>query len=856
VTKTNTPYKTTLTSLSTPSFSLADIAIGLLLLAGGLYAYTTTLAPTVLEGDAALFQYTPYVLGVTYPTGYPFYILLGKLWVSILPWGEIAWRMNLFSAICASLALPLIYGAARRIYQYHSDISPFANRLAAWSTVLIFATLPTFWRWSTEAKIYALNMLLFSGVLFTLSLALGTQKTVLPASQTMLRPLHQWQMAMMNGYKRRPLALPVLLFGLQIAVHSTTVLLTPGLLLFVWLNLRSYLFTWRRFVGHTILLMLPGLLYLYVPLRAEWLLSHYSRPQAIYKGLLADFYHSGLSGWVRYFSAADFTGGVVTNWGTLPQAFVDVYLPILLDEFTIWGVVLGIVGGVGFAIRQPRQFAPLFLLYLTPIPFVLTYGQGEQSAFLLPSFLMVSFFAGYALITITGIAQAMLRGYEKFIGYLLPGLLLLGLLPTLLLPQTQHNVLWLSLKWNRDIYNQWTDALNHPLNPQAGMLAHWGDLTSFWYLQYAEARRTDLYGVYPPDETQVINWFEQGNDHLFIAGPLQGWASGIEDRYQLIPWGRLVRIAPQETEVKSLLPPLSKTVEATFNEQLTLLGADFESQAIAGQDFPVMLLWQTLAELPSGATLSLRLVQEGIVVGQLDEPLRSGWFPRETLPEGQYLFGYPLLPVPLGTLPGVYNLQLVVYEDDRQPWPLTTSPGDITLDLGTVEIVLPPSGTEPDQNLYKAPPQHDFNAEIRLAGFDYSVNRVGQGKGFALRMLWQALRSPADNYILLVELVDSNNGEVLRSETVEPVGGRAPTGSWQTEQYILDQVDLVVPAGAPAGEAALELQLSWVRPDSSRLNLRRWGVPLGTTLPLPALRVTEKENRNFYAPRSGPHPKC
>ena len=79
-----------------------DTLIGLTLFLAGFYAYTSTLAPTVLEGDAALFQYTPYVLGVTYPTGYPLYILLGKLWLTLFPWGEIAWRMNLFSAICSA----------------------------------------------------------------------------------------------------------------------------------------------------------------------------------------------------------------------------------------------------------------------------------------------------------------------------------------------------------------------------------------------------------------------------------------------------------------------------------------------------------------------------------------------------------------------------------------------------------------------------------------------------------------------------------------------------------------------------------------------------------------------------------
>ena len=178
-----------------------DTLIGLTLFLAGFYAYASTLAPTVLEGDAALFQYTPYVLGVTYPTGYPLYILLGKLWLTLFPWGEIAWRMNLFSAFCSAAALPLIYGAARQLlipaisptqYKEMGADHSLLLRIAALTTVLTFATLPTFWRWSTEAKIYALNILLFSGVLYTLALAcaqnsmFNVQRSTLHASRLTL----------------------------------------------------------------------------------------------------------------------------------------------------------------------------------------------------------------------------------------------------------------------------------------------------------------------------------------------------------------------------------------------------------------------------------------------------------------------------------------------------------------------------------------------------------------------------------------------------------------------------------------------------------------------------------------------
>jgi hypothetical protein len=87
-----------------------------------------------------------------------------------------------------------------------------------------------------------------------------------------------------------------------------------------------------RFVRYLLpLVVLPLLLYLYVPLRAEWLLARDGRltglevPVAVSRGLVADFYRPGLEGLVRYFTAADFTGGVVTNWGMVPRQLLTVY---------------------------------------------------------------------------------------------------------------------------------------------------------------------------------------------------------------------------------------------------------------------------------------------------------------------------------------------------------------------------------------------------------------------------------------------------------------------------------------------------------------------------------------------------
>ena len=68
--------------------------------------YARTLAPGVFVADFAEFQYLPARLGLAHPNGFPFYMLLGKLW-SLLPIGNLAWRMNLLSALAGTLAVGL-----------------------------------------------------------------------------------------------------------------------------------------------------------------------------------------------------------------------------------------------------------------------------------------------------------------------------------------------------------------------------------------------------------------------------------------------------------------------------------------------------------------------------------------------------------------------------------------------------------------------------------------------------------------------------------------------------------------------------------------------------------------------------
>ncbi len=79
-----------------PPIWLAAGASGLICL----FVYLLTLLPGVSFGDSAEFQRVPAELGIPHPTGFPVYVLLGKLF-SLIPLESIAWRAkNAFRCGC------------------------------------------------------------------------------------------------------------------------------------------------------------------------------------------------------------------------------------------------------------------------------------------------------------------------------------------------------------------------------------------------------------------------------------------------------------------------------------------------------------------------------------------------------------------------------------------------------------------------------------------------------------------------------------------------------------------------------------------------------------------------------------
>ncbi|MEW6104067.1 MAG: DUF2723 domain-containing protein, partial [bacterium] len=71
--------------------------------------YLHTLTPTVGFHDSGELITCTWTLGIAHPPGYPLYTLLGKVFITLIPIGNIAFRMNMQSTLFAFYNNPIAY---------------------------------------------------------------------------------------------------------------------------------------------------------------------------------------------------------------------------------------------------------------------------------------------------------------------------------------------------------------------------------------------------------------------------------------------------------------------------------------------------------------------------------------------------------------------------------------------------------------------------------------------------------------------------------------------------------------------------------------------------------------------------
>ena len=141
-----------------PSYGAAAIA-GAVVLA----LYVVTLAPSTAMWDASEYITAAYTLGIPHPPGNPLFVLLGRV-ASLLPFGSVAYRVNLLAAVSSAMAAAIWFLVAERVLAQWITLRP-VRLVGASLASLLSATAFTVWNQSVvNEKVYTVSLAFFAVV--------------------------------------------------------------------------------------------------------------------------------------------------------------------------------------------------------------------------------------------------------------------------------------------------------------------------------------------------------------------------------------------------------------------------------------------------------------------------------------------------------------------------------------------------------------------------------------------------------------------------------------------------------------------------------------------------------------------
>jgi len=314
--------------------------------------YVRTLAPTITwqhDGyDAGDLITAAFSLGIPHPTGYPTYMLLGNLFTR-MPWGDLAYRMNLLSALSAALTVALVYGTSMTLLR----LKPCAT-LSSVCAALLLATSRIFWSQALITEVYALNCLFFALVVYLFH----KLQTHLP----------EWSCSRVY----RTLALMAFIYGLSLGNHLTMAFCAPLLLFQAAFVFRQHTLQTRQWAVILGSFLLGLSVYIYLPLRAgSQPLMNWGNPRTV-RGLL---WLTGGGMYRQYVMALPWA-----HWGTRIMTWAS----LLREQFGILGAILGLLGAWRHSERNPWQFAGLAMTFIIYSIYAIGYNVTDSYVYLLP----------------------------------------------------------------------------------------------------------------------------------------------------------------------------------------------------------------------------------------------------------------------------------------------------------------------------------------------------------------------------------------------------------------------------------------------------------------------------------------
>jgi hypothetical protein len=313
--------------------------------------------------DGGDFATCAWTLGIAHPTGYPLYILTGYLFTHLFPIGEVAFRLNLFSALFAALGAGFIALTLREASEFlFPDLDD--NLRKKWIPVVAGFSVAfslSYWTQALIVEVYSMNAFFLSLIIYTITRIINTDT---PARRDKL------------------FILAALFSGLGFTNHLSTIYpFVAGIVTLIYLG---YIPSLRCFFKALGLFILALLLYLYLPIRSHMNpIMDWGDPET-WEGFV----------WVltgKQFARLAFSSLVA-------QIIFRVYSQIdLLKQIGLLGMVTSFLGiAYLVSIRGRKRLAFFILITTTAVVNFIHIGNYlviDPLSFMLPAFMMTALFA-------------------------------------------------------------------------------------------------------------------------------------------------------------------------------------------------------------------------------------------------------------------------------------------------------------------------------------------------------------------------------------------------------------------------------------------------------------------------------
>lgn len=874
----------------------------LFVLAALLPIYLLTMPAVVGQADTFEFQVVAPQLGIAHPTGYPLYLLLGKLF-TLLPLNSVAWRLNFATMLYGLTAVSLLF-----VLGYRMQLRGITAVLAA----VVFGLIPTFWSQAIEAEVYTLHTL-FVVLAFLL-----------------MREIGGWTVASGQFAVNSKPKLPVLLafvLGLGLTNHLTIVFLLPAAaltLLFArtFSREKSASDNLKSFISLALAFLLPLLLYAYLPIR--WQAIH-GEPMGLAR--FADWVMGG-----RFAGALQWRAWLDDS--TRYEVISRIYL-------TNWGWFNLALALLGFLFLLRRNWRVAFILGITWLSYTfygLNYYVPDLDVFILGAQVVVAL---AWLVGANGLLENgdwRLKSRPTLQSPLATLLIIAFFLPTL--RHTTQN--WSRLDQSADDGGQaWGEGvLALPLAQGAAILADSEKIAPLYYLQQAEGVRPDLNIMVLPDEAA----YRAELDQRLAAGQpvyLARFLPGLEGIYHLRSVGPLVEVSAEPlTTLPETATSLTSTgsVSDVSDVAIQLLGYKLEpASPYDDSQTTITLFWQATEPISQALHVYLKLGDE---ISRGQHPANNS-YPTNAWKADEIVADFHSLPRPILTQPETLTLAAALAPpftpEAALNWQTVTAvsfpateatplvqplraqigasvilsaaypeqsrpkrPLPVLLsgygDSSSLHLTLSPETSRTDsQSAYQgefdqpftllspvdtpvtngrylltiSDPKHtaicgwftlpsagcvidtvaisgaalpetavNYNDQIALLNLDIPHKQLLPGGTLGLTLHWTALAPLAENYTLFLQVLDAND-RLVGQVDAWPLQGTLPTSQWQPGQTITDPYTIQLDSNLPPGD--YRLLVGWyLLADSRRLPVfTADGVAVDDKLTLPGLFVPQ-----------------